>query len=180
MPSDHAILIRKTRFSEASLILHWWTEQHGLVTLVAKGISRPKHPLYGQIDLFVEGVLTWKESQKSDLDYLLEFSGQDFHLPIRKSYRKTVIASYFAQLVDRCVEAGLPIPGLYQLLRRAFGYLDREEGDAKGVRFFEKELVSVLDLSHERLSPIQAILETYGSLPKSYATCWELLGEEEG
>ena len=54
-----AIVIRLTRLTETSLIVHWFTEGHGLVKTVAKGARRTKSPFAGQLDLFFGGEITF-------------------------------------------------------------------------------------------------------------------------
>jgi len=42
MSPTQAILIRLTRLTDTSLIVHWFTEDHGLVKTVAKGARRDR------------------------------------------------------------------------------------------------------------------------------------------
>jgi hypothetical protein len=44
-----AIAIRLTRLTETSLIVHWFTEGHGLIKTVAKGARSPKSAFAGKL-----------------------------------------------------------------------------------------------------------------------------------
>src|SRR6266540_772686 len=47
MESTEAILLRKRKFSDTSLIVSWCTESLGCIQTVAKGARRPKSPFAG-------------------------------------------------------------------------------------------------------------------------------------
>ncbi len=51
MQSTAAILLRKRKFSDTSLIVSWCTESLGCVQTVAKGARRTKTPFAGKLDL---------------------------------------------------------------------------------------------------------------------------------
>ena len=47
-----AILLRRIKLTESSLIVTWFTEAHGKLKTVAKGARRPRSPFAGRLDLF--------------------------------------------------------------------------------------------------------------------------------
>jgi DNA repair protein RecO (recombination protein O) len=53
MDKAHGIVIRLTKLTETSLIVHWCTREAGLLKTVAKGARRPKSPFAGKLDLFL-------------------------------------------------------------------------------------------------------------------------------
>src|SRR5947208_2775316 len=57
MESTVAILLRKRKFSDTSLIVSWCTESLGCIQTVAKGARRAKSPFAGKLDLFFEAEL---------------------------------------------------------------------------------------------------------------------------
>src|SRR6266705_2482495 len=69
--STEAILLRKRRFSDTSLIVSWCTESLGCVQTIAKGARRPKSPFAGKLDLFFEAEISIVRGRKSDLFGLL-------------------------------------------------------------------------------------------------------------
>src|SRR6266436_6135760 len=52
METTNAILLRKRKLSDTSLIISWCTESLGCVETVAKGARRPKSVFAGRLDLF--------------------------------------------------------------------------------------------------------------------------------
>jgi recombinational DNA repair protein (RecF pathway) len=72
MESTEAILLRKRKFSDTSLIVSWCTELIGCVQTIAKGARRPKSPFAGKLDLFFEAEISILRSRKTDLHTLAE------------------------------------------------------------------------------------------------------------
>src|SRR5262249_46654776 len=70
--STEAILLRKRKFSDTSLIVSWCTEAFGCVQTMAKGARRQKSPFAGKLDLFFEAEISIVRSRKSDLHMLTE------------------------------------------------------------------------------------------------------------
>src|SRR5688572_30111926 len=67
-----AILLRKTRFSDTSLIITWLSLEHGKVKTIAKGALRAKSRFSGTLDLFFTCEIAIARSQKSELHTLRE------------------------------------------------------------------------------------------------------------
>ncbi|MDA7517756.1 DNA repair protein RecO, partial [Akkermansiaceae bacterium] len=95
--------------TESSLIVHWLTEEAGLIKTVAKGARRAKSSFAGRIDLFIDAELEWTRSSRSELHALREVSVVDFRQGLRKSYRDAVIAAYFGQLLEQVLELDHPV-----------------------------------------------------------------------
>ena len=74
MEKSTGIITRLTKLTETSLIVHWCTEEHGLIKTVAKGARSPKSVFSGKLDLFFEAELNWVQSRKSELNTLRELS----------------------------------------------------------------------------------------------------------
>src|SRR5216117_239523 len=81
-----AILLRKRKFSDTSLIVSWCTESCGCIQTVAKGARRAKSPFAGKLDLFFEAEISIVRSRKSDLHTLTEVVLKN-PFPDRKSTR---------------------------------------------------------------------------------------------
>ncbi len=173
MEKSSGIIIRLTKLTETSLIVHWCTQDHGLIKTVAKGARRAKSPFAGKLDLFFEGELNWVRSRKSELHTLREVAVTDYRENLRKRYVDTVAASYFTGLLAHVVEPDHPVPELYDLLRRGLGYLGASGADLRGVLHFEHELARLLGVAHERSSTAVALERAFGSLPRGRSACIE-------
>ena len=95
MEKAEGIIIRLTKLTDSSLIVHWCTSEAGLIKTVAKGARRPKSAFAGVLDLFVEGHLEWVPSRKSELHTLREVSVRDYRIGLRERYANMVVAAYF-------------------------------------------------------------------------------------
>jgi DNA repair protein RecO (recombination protein O) len=164
----NAILLRKIRFSETSLILGWFTDRHGKLKTMAKGALRPKSPFAGKLDLFFHCELLVSFSRKSELHTLREVSVKEPFAVVRTSYLRTVAASYFAELVEEVTEPEHAVVEIYHLCLRALSYLNTKEPDLRAIQFFEFELCRFLGLEAQRPdSGAERLAEAFGRLPAS-------------
>jgi len=97
--STAAILLRKRKFSDTSLIISWCTESFGCIQTIAKGARRPKSPFAGKLDLFFEAEVSIARSRKSDLHTLTEVVLKNPFAGIRRNYLRTQTAAYFIELI---------------------------------------------------------------------------------
>src|SRR5215831_5630994 len=84
--SSEAILLRKRKFSDTSLIVSWCTESLGCIQTMAKGARRAKTPFAGKLDLFFESEISVAPSRKSTLHTLTEVVLMNPFAGIRKHY----------------------------------------------------------------------------------------------
>ena len=99
-----AILLRKRKFSDTSLIVSWCTESCGCIQTVAKGARRAKSPFAGKLDLFFEAEISIVRSRKSDLHTLTEVVVKNPFAGIRTNYLRMQAAAYFIELIEICTE----------------------------------------------------------------------------
>jgi len=168
--STTAILLRKRKFSDTSLIVSWCSESLGCIQTVAKGARRAKSPFAGKLDLFFEAEIQIARSRKSNLHTLTEVVLTNPFGGIRQSYLRTQAASYFVELIEICTERDHHEPELFALLRRAFGYLDAKEPNLRAVSHFETELARIAgvhDVTKLKSDPALALGNLFGRLPLS-------------
>lgn len=173
MDKTTAILLRRTRFSDTSLILTWLSPEHGKVRTMAKGALRPKSRFAGGIDLFFEVELLYLRSARSEIHGLREVSLLNPHAELRRSYRSVELAAYFTELMELATEPEHPVPELYDLLRRALGYLNKEPVlSRRALLHFENELARLLGIASAASpqAPASALLaQMLHRLPESRA-----------
>ncbi len=168
MPTTEAIVLRLTRLTETSLIVHWFSADFGLVKTVARGARRPKSPFNGQIDLFFGGEITFSKTRGGgDLHHLREVAIRQWREGLRRNYTTTLMAGYFSQLLEMAVEPEHPDPELHDLLRRALDYLDGSEPTLRSLIFFESELVRMLGIAHHSQAAAISLADVLGKLPLS-------------
>lgn len=165
METTAALLLRKTKLTETSLIVTWLTAEHGLVKTVAKGARRPKSPFAGRLDLFFTCEIAVVRSARSDLHALREVAVRDPREGLRASYARTRTAAYFVELIELTTEADQPAPEAFDLLRRALGYLATNEPSRRAVLHFESQLarlLGVLGENNAHVEPATAIARLAG------------------
>lgn len=185
MQSTAAILLRKRKFSDTSLIVSWCTESLGCIQTVAKGARRAKSPFAGKLDLFFEAEISIVPSRKSTLHTLTEVVVKNPFVGIRKNYLRTQAAAYFVELIEICTERDHHEPELFALLRRAFGYLDANDPNLRAVSHFETELARIMGVHAKSAvtasparTPAFALGNLFGKLPLSRTPFLKTLASE--
>lgn len=169
METTNAILLRKRKLSDTSLIVSWCTESLGTIETVAKGARRPKSVFAGRLDLFFEAEIQIKRSRRSHLHTLTEAVLRNPFGGIRENYLRTQAASYFVEWIEISTELEHPAPELFRLLQRAFGFLDGRDADRRAVRHFEAELArlaGVHDAAMLKSDPAAALASLFGRMPR--------------
>jgi DNA repair protein RecO (recombination protein O) len=160
-----AILLRKTKLTETSLILTWLTESHGKLKTVAKGARRPKSRFAGTLDLFYLCEIQLSRSRKSELHILRESVLREPFENLRFDYQRVALAGYFVELLETVTEPEHPAPELYDLLKRALGHLNTAPVSLRALLHFELELARMLGVQNEDVTPAVAIGRAYHQLP---------------
>lgn len=177
MEKAEGIIIRLTKLTDTSLIVHWCTAEVGLIKTVARGARRPKSPFAGVLDLFVEGHFEWVPSRKSDLHTLKEVSVRHYREALRKCYASLLLAGYFGQLLEEVVEREHPEPDLFDLLRRGLDHLTEAPASRRAMLHYERELARLLGVGHEGTHAAAALERAFGRLPKGRANCLNALSK---
>jgi DNA repair protein RecO (recombination protein O) len=179
--STQAILLRRRKLSDTSLIVSWCTESFGCIQTAAKGARRPKSPFAGKLDLFFEAEISIVRSRKSDLHTLGEVVLKNPFAGIRSNYLRTRTAAYFIELIEICTERDHREPELFGLLRRAFNYLDANDPTPRAVSHFETELARIAgvhDTKKIKADPAFALGNLFGRLPLSRTPLLKTLAGE--
>ncbi len=166
METTHAILLRKTKLTETSLIVTWFTAAHGRLKTVAKGARQPKSRFAGVLDLFFDCEVQFTRSRRSELHALREVTVHEPHESLRTDYRRVALAAYFIELIELVTEPEHPAPELYHLLQRAFGFLNANAPSLRALLHFESELVRLLGIQGQPgVTPAVAIGRAYQRIP---------------
>ncbi len=175
-----AIVIRLTRLTETSLIVHWFTESHGLVKTVAKGARRSKSPFAGQLDLFFGGEITFNRARQGELHSLREVAIHDWREGLRLQYNSTLLAAYCCQLIESAVEPEHSDPGLFDLLKRALDHLGTQPPSLRALHHFETELAKQLGVFDHQRKAEASLHDTLNLLPSSRGELIERLSPAGG
>lgn len=168
METTRAILLRKTRLTETSLIVTWFTAAHGKIKTVAKGARQPKSRFAGLLDLFFDCEIQFARSRRSELHQLRDVSLCEPHEGLRRDYVRVSLAAYFVELAELVTEPEHSVPELYDLLQRAFAYLGANPASRRALLHFESELARLLGIQGQPgVAAATAIGRVYHRLPPS-------------
>ncbi len=145
-----AICIRTTDYSETSQVLHFVTRLAGVVSVLGKGLKRPKSKSGGALDLLNEGDLVYSPGRGEALGTLIEFSESVVHLGLRKSADRLNPSLYMIELVAAMLAEDDPHPEVFDLLHSALGRLDAADSDPSAVlAYFQWRLLQHVGLLGE-------------------------------
>jgi DNA repair protein RecO (recombination protein O) len=165
--STLAIVVRLTRLTDTSLIVHWFSQDHGLIKTVATGARRPNSPFAGKLDLFFGGDICVLRARRGELHRLREVAIRDWRDGLRRHYSSTLLAAYFSQLLELAVEPEHPEPQLYGLLQRALDHVATATASLRALRHFESELARLLGVADPQRPAEVCLPEALGPLPAS-------------
>lgn len=129
-----AIVLRVNPYNDRDALLTVLTQQHGKLTIKARGLRRKNSPLIAPCQLLAYGEFT-----------LFEYRGQytineahslELFTPLRKDLTKLSLGTYFAQVAEVLSMEDLPNPELQSLLLNclyALSGMDIPEAQVKAV-----------------------------------------------
>ncbi len=167
METTPAILLRRTKLTETSLIVTWFTQEHGRLKTVGKGARAASSRFAGVLDLFFLCDVSFSRSRKSDLHGLREVRLMEPHAQIRFDYPRLALACYFAELLELVTEPEHADPELYSLLQRALAHLNQQPARERALLHFESEIARLLGIHQPGLAPAMAIARVYHKIPDS-------------
>lgn len=168
-------LIRLTKLTDTSWIVHWFTAGHGLIKTVAKGARSPKSPFSGKLDLFFDAEITFARSRSSELHGLREVSVIATREPIRGDYNAMLLSGYWCRLLELAIERDHPEPELFDLLNRGLNHVAVEGASIRALQHFENELAKNLGIAREKRQAAPALREALGGLPPQRSQLLERL-----
>lgn len=175
MEQGHGTLMRLTKLTDTSWIVHWFTAGHGLIKTVAKGARNPKSPFAGKLDLFFEAEITWAKARSGELHGLREVSVLNTREAIRGDYNAMLLSAYCCRLLELSVERDHPEPEISDLLRRALDHVAAKGASIRAMQHFEQELSQHLGIAQAGRQAAPALKDALGGLPPQRAQLLERL-----
>ncbi len=137
-----AIIIKRTKFSEADRLLTLFTLDCGKVRAIAKGSRKPGSKLGGNVELLAHSQLMLARGR--NLDIITQAQAIDNFLPVRESLELMSAGFYLSELMDNFTEENVEDRELFTLLLNTLRQLS-ETGDMERLlRYFELRLLSHL------------------------------------
>jgi len=176
MEEARAILLRRYKFSENSLVVIWLTDRHGKVKTTARSATKPGGPFSGRLELFTVAGITFKSPKNGDLHTLSEVVIETEAL-LPATYSTILSASYFSELCDLFTEPMHPVPEVFALLERAWGFLRTQVPTRRAVAHFETELAKSLGIHDPSVPAHRSLASVAHKLPDSRPRLLEQLAE---
>ncbi len=146
MHQTKALLLRRYRFSETSFVIVWLTQEYGKVKTTARAAMKQGGGMTGKLELFSESDISFKLHAKNDLHVLVEVVPSPSWKELAPHYHTLLAASYFSELCDLALESLHPAPEVFDLLQRAFLFLQQQKPHRRAIEHFEKELAKALGI----------------------------------
>ena len=128
--STPAILLRRIDFGDYDLILSLFTLNEGKVSVIAKSAKKSTKRFSGILELFSILAVVCSSGRGKGLPVLQEASLEEPFFRIRADIRKTAYASYWVELINEWMEAGVRHDGIYHLLLQVLRELDQGNATA--------------------------------------------------
>jgi DNA repair protein RecO len=120
---DEALVLRKTPYSETSIIAALLTREHGQIHILLKGARRTGKRKFPAIDLFRRVAVQFQPSSGRDLHSLRGVDLLQPHDRIAQRPSHYRLALWLSRFMLANSHANVPIPRSYQALVHAFGRL---------------------------------------------------------
>ncbi|MSR36667.1 MAG: DNA repair protein RecO [Gemmatimonadetes bacterium] len=127
--TTRAVLLRSYPYSESSQVLRFYTESHGAIGAMGRGVRAGTGKTGSSLDTFADGTLSVHMKPTRDLQTLKEFVASQPRRALGSDVRRFGGASVLAELVLRhALEE--PSPPLFHALADGLDRLETASGDA--------------------------------------------------
>ncbi len=181
----NALVLKRTDFSETSLVLALLTERHGRCSVLVKGAKRPKSPFFGALDLYSLNEVVILQRHSSGLALLTEASSIQQYRGMRRNLKNAYAAHAVAELLLGLIHEAEPVDEVFNLTCRTFSNLAEVGPEQIGVylAMFQVHLLRQLGLElvlDRCVLCEKPICETVGGIAISVtaggAVCTECVG----
>jgi DNA repair protein RecO (recombination protein O) len=102
--ASEGVVLARRNFGEADRILVLYTKNLGRISLLAKGIRRPKSKKRGHVEVF--NIIRLQAVSGRGLDLIIEAEVIEDFKEIRTSLKKISLAYYIAEVIGRITHEG--------------------------------------------------------------------------
>src|SRR4030043_1374098 len=102
--TSEGVVLARRNFGEADRILVLYTKNFGKVSLIAKGIRRPKSKKRGHVEIF--NIIKFQAVHGRGLDLITEAEVIEDFAEIRKNLRRISLAYYLMEVTGRVSHEG--------------------------------------------------------------------------
>ncbi len=140
--TSEGIVLGRKNYGEADRILSVYSKDHGRISLIAKGIRRPKSRKRGHLEIF--SLLNFQAIKGHGIDMIIEADITDDFKEIRKSLPKVSLAYYFMEVVGKITHENEKNRELFDLILESLNGL-KGGSKLKQLRFnFIQRLLTIM------------------------------------
>jgi DNA repair protein RecO (recombination protein O) len=130
--TSEGIVLGRKNYGEADRIVSVYSKNHGRISLMAKGIRRPKSRKRGHLEIF--SFFNFQASVGHGIDLMTEADITDDFKEIRKSLPKISLAYYFMEVVGKITHENEKNQELFDLILSSLNKL-KDETKLKKFRY---------------------------------------------
>lgn len=133
--SSEGIVLARRNYGEADRILVVYSKIFGKISLIAKGVRKPRSRKRGSLEVFSH--IKFSAARGKNLDLMTETEVIDSFPLIRKDLKKVAVAYYFMEVIGRVTSEEEKNEEIYSLLT---GYLGKLRGPTS-LRSLKKDFI---------------------------------------
>jgi DNA repair protein RecO (recombination protein O) len=133
--SSRGIILGRRNFGEADRILSVFSEDHGRLSLLAKGVRKPKSRKRGHIEIF--SLIKFQAVKGKGLDLITEAEVEDGFDSLRKNLKRISVAYYVTEVVQKITQENEPNTRLFDLITDTLSKL----GKVKELKLLREDFV---------------------------------------
>jgi len=134
---ENAFVLHTRPFRDTSLLVDVFTQNHGHIMLLAKGVRNQKSPLRSLLLPFTPILVSWV--QKGDLPIVNKVEASSLQYCMHG--KALLNGMYLNELLIRLLGRHDPNPKLFALYQETLSLLQNKDGHALTIRCFEKHLL---------------------------------------
>lgn len=145
--TSEGFVLSRRNFGEADRIIDIYSKDKGKISLIAKGVRRPKSRKRGHLEVF--GKISFQATTGKGMGIMTEAETIDDYSAVRGSMKKISLAYYFMEVAGKITHEGGESAGIYLLLSD-----------------FMNELKTAKKLKSLRMDFVTKLLKLLGFWPK--------------
>ncbi|NLW90520.1 MAG: DNA repair protein RecO [Syntrophomonadaceae bacterium] len=139
---SRAIILKTIDYRDADKLVTLFSEKHGKVRAVARGVKKPASSLRVCLQPFCHSNLYL--SGGKELENVTQGKLIDFFPNIREDIDLTLQVLYLMELLDKSLMDHMALPSLYSVTLTVLEYLNTHGNNPLAIRYFEANLLKYL------------------------------------
>ena len=134
--STNAIVLKRIPYSDTSLICRLFTKDRGKVTILAKGVWKPKQSTGALLEPISHIHIQYYHKNSRDIQILKDAGFIQHYSALRNSLNRIILGLAIVEMIDKSTQDSNPHPVLYRLIWRVLKKLNSEDQNYWGVFAF--------------------------------------------